>query len=147
MTEAKPPLIAFVGFKRSKLAMAGGIRLLVARDGRVRILGKEDRVDLDEAIEGLTARLTKTKTVELRSDSGSVIIYGMTDRPRIHKDLDNLAVRELETTVVDGKHNALVVGPGPTGFTPMFPLKDLLGQVKASRAVADGLHERGAREA
>lgn len=145
MAEALPPLIAFVGFKRTKLAMAGGVRLLVVRDGTARILGKGGRVDLDTAVESLAVRLTRTKTVELRSETGSVIVYGISNMTKIAKELDDLAVRELETTVVDGKHDALVIGPGPTGFTPLFPLKDLLGAVKASRAVADAMHERGAR--
>lgn len=147
MPAAVSPLIAFVGFKRSKLAMAGGVRLLVVRDGTVRIHGKQGRVDLDAAVASVSARLTRTKSVELRSAEGSLMVYGISELTRIPKELDGLAVRELESTLVDGKHDALVVGPGPTGFTPVFPLKDLLGAVKASRAIAEAMHERGARAA
>lgn len=126
--------------------MLGGTRLLVVRDGVVRIIGKRGQVDFESPVASLTVRLTRTKTVELKSDETSAIVYGISELTRLPKELDELAVRELQSTEVDGKHNATVIGPGPTGFTPLIPLKDLIGAVKASRAVADALHERGARK-
>ena len=47
MTDPVAPLVAIVGGKTSRFAPFGTARVLVVRDGVVRILGKKGRVDLE----------------------------------------------------------------------------------------------------
>ncbi|TCP40760.1 hypothetical protein EV191_12810 [Tamaricihabitans halophyticus] len=137
------PLIALVGFKRTKIAMVGGVRILVVRAGTVRILGTKGRVELDVTVPDLAARLTRTRTVELRSAAGSAYVYGVPDATRIRKELQELATHELNTAAADAQDDIEVLGPVPTGFTPLIPIKALTGQVRLSRTLTDALHRRG----
>lgn len=137
MPEHLSPVVALVGFKRSKLAFAGGTRILVVRDGTVRILGKQGRVDLDVGVDDLTARLTRTRTVELRSPETAVIVYGLTDVTKVPKELERIAIEE-------SSEDAELIGPAPAGALGVYSLKGLAGQARTSRAIADALHARGA---
>ncbi|MQA74790.1 MAG: hypothetical protein GEU88_10700 [Solirubrobacterales bacterium] len=136
MSEGAPPLVALVGFKRSKLSLAGGVRVLVVPDGTVRILGKKGRVDLDAAVGELSARLTRTRTVELRSDAGSLIVYGFTEMTKVATELEEIAARESA--------DAELIGPTPSAlFLGFLTPKDATEPATASRAIAEALHERG----
>lgn len=139
MAGAGSPLVALVGFKRSRWAWAGGMRVLALRDGTVRILGKKGRIDLEVAVHELTARLTRTRTVELRSGTGSVIVFGVLQLGRIPNELERIAVLE-------GGYDAELIGPVPTGFLGVYSPGNVTGQAKASRALADALHARGVGE-
>lgn len=138
MPEDTPPLVALVGFKRSKRALAGGVRVLVVRDGTVRILGKKGRVDLDARVGELTARLTRTRTVELRSETGSLIVYGFSEMTNVASELEELAARESA--------GAELIGPTPAGALGFLSPKQVTGAAAVSRAIADALHERGVAE-
>ena len=131
-----PPLVAMVGFKRSRLAWFGGIRVLVARDGIARLLGRRGRVDLEVPIASLTARLTKWRVVELRSDSGSVIVYGFTEITKVSAELEEIAAREAD--------GAELIGPAPAGALGFYSPKQVTGAAAVSRALTEALHERGA---
>ncbi|MEU3269322.1 hypothetical protein ABZ639_00665 [Saccharomonospora sp. NPDC006951] len=138
------PLVALVGFKRSKLAMLGGVRLLVVRDGVARLLDGKGTTDLDVAMGELTVRLTRTKTVELRTDSVSAYVYGIPDATRIREDLKQVIARELDLATGGGTREVAVLGPVPSGFTTLMPIKELAGQIRMGNALAEALRQRGA---
>lgn len=123
MIEVTTPLVAVVGCKRSKLAPMGGQRVLVVRDGFLRILGKQGRVDLDVPVQQVTARLTVTRTIELRAPGKSMIVYGFSQLSAVPRELQQLAH--------DQSLGAEFIGLTATG-------------AKTSRALADALHRRGA---
>lgn len=122
MVEVTTPLVAVVGYKRSKLAPFGGQRVLVVRDGAVRLLGKQGRVDLEVPVQALTARLTKTRTVELRANGRSMIVYGFSQLSAVPTQLQQLAH--------DQSFGAEFIGLSATG-------------AKTSKALAEALHRRG----
>jgi hypothetical protein len=129
-------LVALVGFKRSRLAWFGGIRAFVVRDGIVRILGKRGRVDLEVPVASLTARLTRWRVVELRSGSGSVVVYGFTETTKVPDEVAEIAAREAD--------GAELIGPAPAGALGFYSPKQVTGAAAISRALAEALHARGA---
>ncbi|MGH3097237.1 MAG: hypothetical protein ACRDMV_14715 [Streptosporangiales bacterium] len=122
MIEVTTPLVAVVGYKRSKLAPMGGQRVLVVRDGFLRILGKQGRIDLDVPVQQATARLTVTRTVELRANKSSAIVYGFSQLSAVPRELQQLAH--------DQSLGAEFIGLTATG-------------AKTSRVLVEGLHRRG----
>lgn len=136
MPENLAPLVALVGFKRRKMAPVGGSRVLVVRGGTVRILGKGGRVDLEAGVGELTARLTRTRTVELRAGETSMVVYGTSDVTRVRGELERVAIDE-------SSEDAELIGPAPAGASGVYSVKGLKGQAEASRAIADALHARG----
>jgi hypothetical protein len=127
--------VALIGCKRSKFAMGGRHRVLTVRDGQVRIRGKQSAVDLDAPVSALTARLTRTRTVELRTDTVSVFIFGIMELGAIH--------RELQQIVADESAGAELIGPVPEGVLSVYSPRAVTGTAKVSRALAEALHERG----
>lgn len=123
MIEVTTPLVAVVGYKRSKLAPAGGVRVLVVRDGVVRLFGTKGRIDLEVPVQALTVRLTKTKTVELRANGSSVIVYGFSKLTAVANELQQIAHHQ--------SLGAEYIAPSAIG-------------AKTSRLLADALHQRGA---
>lgn len=138
MVERVAPLVALVGFKRRKLAVAGGVRVLVVRDGIVRLFGKNGRVDLDVAVGDLVAALTRTRVVELRSASDSLFIYGITDMTRITRGLQEVVVRESD--------GAELIGPAPSGHLGFLSPKTPIKQAQTCRAILEALHHRGVHQ-
>ncbi|AXK34963.1 hypothetical protein DVA86_22270 [Streptomyces armeniacus] len=136
MVEAPPPVVALIGFKRSKMALVGRMGVLVIRDGTVRVLGRKGSVPLDAAVGALTARLTKTGSVELAADGQSMVIYGVADLGNVHQ--------ELQQIIIDESHGAELIGPAPTGVLGVYSLKAVTGPAKISRALTEALHARGA---
>lgn len=145
MVEAPVPLVAIVGFKRSKAALLGGVRILVVRDGTVRLLGKKNRVDLDAPVHTLTARLTRTRVVQVRSATTLSIVYGLSEMTRLTKDLQAIVLREGHDAVQQSE-DAEFIGPVPAGMVPAMSPRHVIGLAQAGRAIADGLHTRGVRE-
>ncbi|MBC3194491.1 hypothetical protein H7X46_25920 [Pseudonocardia sp. C8] len=135
MSRAPAPLVALVGCKRSRFAMAGRHRVLTVRDGRVRILGRQGAVDLDAPVGAVTARLTRTRTVELRTDATSVYVFGVLELGNLH--------RELQQIAADASAGAELIGPEPSGFLGIYSPKAVTGTARISSAIAEALHERG----
>lgn len=135
MSDGTVPLVAVVGFKRSRLAWVGPVRVLVVHDGRVRLHDKNDRVDIDVPVDQLTARLTRTRTVHLRWPEGSAIVYGISEMTRLKGQLKEIVEREGE--------GAEFIGTTPVGALGVYSPKNVTGTAAASRAVAQALHERG----
>jgi hypothetical protein len=136
MAEGPAPVVALIGFKGSKLALMGRMGVLVVRDGGVRVLGRKGRVPLDVAASALTARLTRTGTVALRSGGTSMIIYGVAELGNLHT--------ELRRILIDESQGAEVVGPAPTGVLGVYSVRAVTGPAKISRALAEALHAHGA---
>ena len=135
MITPQTPLVAIVGFKRSKWPLPGGIRVLTVRDAVVRLLGKKQRVDLDVAVGELTARLTRTREVELRTDSGAVYIYGFTTTASIPDEINQITIRESE--------GAELIGPAPGGVLGVLTPTEVTKGASGSRQLVEALHLRG----
>ncbi|OEV04517.1 hypothetical protein [Streptomyces oceani] len=134
MTEGVAPLVALIGFKRSKWAWMGGHRVLTVRDGRVRVLGRKG-VDLDVPVREMTARLTRARAIEVRAPEQSAIIFGVLELGNLHTELRQILVAESE--------GAELIGPAPTGFLGVYSPKAVTGQAQVGRAITEALHARG----
>lgn len=134
---APPPLVALVGFKKSKLALGGGVRVLVVRDGSVRLHGKRGRLDLDCRIGEISARLTKTRTVELTHTGGVCYVYGFSDITSVAAELTEIVLREGP--------GAEVLGPVPSGALGVLSPRQVTGAAQVGAMLAEELHRRGAR--
>lgn len=135
MTRALVPLVALVGCKRNKFSIAGRNRVLTVRDGELCIRGRKGAIDLEAPVDAVTARLTRARTVELRTDTASVFIFGSLELSKIH--------RELQEIVADESDGAYLIGPVPTGALGMYSPLTVVRQVDTSRAIVEALHERG----
>ncbi len=137
MPENDSPLVAIVGYKRRKITPLGRVAVLVVRDSELRLLDKQGGVEFECALGDLSARLTRTKTAELRTPAGSAFVFGVTEETRLDPGLEALAVRESE--------GAELLGPTPTGALGVLSPKAATGPAGVSRAIVEALHERGAQ--
>lgn len=136
MPETTAPLLALVGYKRSRFALMGGVHVLAVRDGHLRIINRKDVVVLEAPLADCTARLMRTRSVDFRADGRSVVLFGVSTTVTIPASLQEIAVRE-------GRDDAEVIGPADGGIPGVLTARDVKGTAAAGRAISEALRERG----
>jgi hypothetical protein len=137
MPVAPPPLVALVGFKRSRWAPFGQVRLLTVRDGRMRVLDQHGRALVDVPVDGLSARLTPTRSVHLVWADGSAMVYGVTTQ-------SGTPSRGIRERLAAESVGAEVLGQRAGGAAGAITVGDIKHVTRGSQAIAAALHARGA---
>lgn len=135
------PLVTIVGFKRARWTPLGGARVLVVRDGRLRVLDADGRAAVDVPLSTVRARTTVVKTIRLSWDGGGATIYGLVPRTAHYPP----ALEEVAHQQTDIGPGELVASGWAPGQRPRLAVaRDANAETRRilaalrSRGVADG---------